>query len=162
MILCVLFSCPLVGWSLNLSFLGVSACLPTDTNRKPHFSVPRVLAPSFPQVPRPYYFLGFQGVTGPHTVDGRNPEPPKKPWNDDFSVNINQQWLPMVSMVRTDFVHPQGSWAREPPSVVQDRHPPRGQAEVLRVSSVPEARLRLRPGTSADRSGTRASDPGSA
>ena len=32
-----------------------------------------------------------------HIVDGRNPAPPKKPWNDDSLVNTNQQWFPMVS-----------------------------------------------------------------
>ena len=31
------------------------------------------------------------------TVDGRNPAPPKKPWNDDSPVNTNKQWFPMVS-----------------------------------------------------------------
>ena len=36
-------------------------------------------------------------MSGVHTVDGRNPTPPKKPWNDDSPVNTNKQWLPMVS-----------------------------------------------------------------
>ena len=31
-----------------------------------------------------------------HTVDGRNPAPPKKPWDDDSSVNTNKHWFPMV------------------------------------------------------------------
>ena len=31
------------------------------------------------------------------TVDGRNPAPPKNPWNDDSSVNTNKQWLPLLS-----------------------------------------------------------------
>ena len=37
------------------------------------------------------------GMTPVHhvqTVDGRNPAPPKKPWNDDSNVNTNEQWLP--------------------------------------------------------------------
>ena len=36
-------------------------------------------------------------MLGLHTVDGRNPAPPKKPWNDDSPVNTNTQWFPMVS-----------------------------------------------------------------
>ena len=31
------------------------------------------------------------------TVDGRNPAPPQKPWNDDSSANTNNQGFPMVS-----------------------------------------------------------------
>ena len=31
------------------------------------------------------------------TVDGRNPAPPKKPWNDESNVNTNKQWFPMIS-----------------------------------------------------------------
>ena len=31
-----------------------------------------------------------------HTVDGRNPAPPKNPWIDDSPVNTNK-WFPMVS-----------------------------------------------------------------
>ena len=30
------------------------------------------------------------------TVDGRNPAPPKKPWNDDSPVNTNKQRFPLV------------------------------------------------------------------
>ena len=30
-------------------------------------------------------------------MEGRNPAPPKKPWNDDSPVNTNNQWFPMVS-----------------------------------------------------------------
>ena len=30
-------------------------------------------------------------------MDGRNPEPPKKPWGDASPVNTNKQWFPMVS-----------------------------------------------------------------
>ena len=33
-----------------------------------------------------------------HTVDGRNPAPPKKPWNRDSPVNTNKQLFPMVSI----------------------------------------------------------------
>ena len=33
-----------------------------------------------------------------HTVDGRNPAPPKKPGNDYSLVNTNKQWLPMASI----------------------------------------------------------------
>ena len=40
-----------------------------------------------------------------HTVDGRNPAPPQKPWNNNFLNNINKK--PMVSngfnLVRRDF-----------------------------------------------------------
>ena len=39
------------------------------------------------------------------TVDGRNPAPPKKPWNDDSHVNDDKQWFPMVS-----------SWCRSLPT----------------------------------------------
>ena len=31
------------------------------------------------------------------TVDGRNPAPPKKPWNDDSLENTNKQGFPIVS-----------------------------------------------------------------
>ena len=49
-------------------------------------------------------FRGFRF----HTVDGRNPAPPKKRWNDDSPVNINKQWICMVSKwCELDFVHPQ-------------------------------------------------------
>ena len=37
------------------------------------------------------------GTGSEHTVDGRNPAPPKKPWNDDSLVNANKQWFPMAS-----------------------------------------------------------------
>ena len=30
-------------------------------------------------------------------MDGRNPAPPKKPWNDDSPVNANEQWFATVS-----------------------------------------------------------------
>ena len=30
-------------------------------------------------------------------MDGRNPAPPKDPWNDDSLVDANQQWFAMVS-----------------------------------------------------------------
>ena len=53
---------------------------------------------------RPFHFFGPQGrgfsvrvMLEGHTVDGRNPAPPEKPWNDDSPVNTNKQWLPMVS-----------------------------------------------------------------
>ena len=32
-----------------------------------------------------------------HTVDGRNPAPPKKPWNDDSPVNTHKHWFFVVS-----------------------------------------------------------------
>ena len=57
------------------------------------------------------------------TVDGRNPAPPKKPWNDDSLVNDNQQWFPMVlKWCEMDFVHPQYGqkaelWLRRPSPV---------------------------------------------
>ena len=41
-------------------------------------------------------------------MDGRNPAPPKKPWNDDSPLNTNKQWLLIgFNVVRTDFIHPQ-------------------------------------------------------
>ena len=43
----------------------------------------------------------------PHTVDRRNPAPPKKPWNDDSPVNTNKQWFSHDFKVVQDFVHPQ-------------------------------------------------------
>ena len=51
-------------------------------------SYPSVYLPDFPS---------FPASVNVHTVDGRNPAPPKKPWNDDSLVNTNQQWFPMVS-----------------------------------------------------------------
>ena len=48
---------------------------------------------------RPYYF-------------GRNPAPPKNPWNDDSPVNPNKQWLPIISKwCETDFEDPSTVWA---------------------------------------------------
>ena len=43
--------------------------------------------------------IGHGFLSGPHrcTVDGRNPAPPKKPWNDESPVNANKQWFLMVS-----------------------------------------------------------------
>ena len=32
------------------------------------------------------------------TVDGRNPAPPQKAWNHGCHFNINEQWIPMISM----------------------------------------------------------------
>ena len=45
------------------------------------------------------FFIFASGSRGNHppTVDGRNPAPPKKPWNDDSPVKTNEQWFPMVS-----------------------------------------------------------------
>ena len=40
-------------------------------------------------------------------MNGRNPAPPKKPWNDDSPVNTNKQWFRMVSKWCRNFVHPQ-------------------------------------------------------
>ena len=34
--------------------------------------------------------LGDHGV--PHTMDGRNPAPPKELWNDDSPVNSNERY----------------------------------------------------------------------
>ena len=39
------------------------------------------------------------------TVDGQNPAPPKKPWDNDCPVHTNKQWFPMAFMVVQDFVH---------------------------------------------------------
>ena len=33
-----------------------------------------------------------QGLKG-HTLDGRNPAPPQKPWNDDSLISTNKQWF---------------------------------------------------------------------
>ena len=52
-------------------------------------------------------FLRRCRILSIHTVDGRNPASPEKPWNDGSPVNANKQWLPMVSQVVQDFVHPQ-------------------------------------------------------
>ena len=42
-----------------------------------------------------------------NTADGRNPAPPKKPWNDGSPVHTNQQRFRMVSnWCKMDFVHP--------------------------------------------------------
>ena len=43
------------------------------------------------------------------TVDGRNPAPPKKPWNDSIPLQNTNQWFPM-NLVRTAFasIHPSG------------------------------------------------------
>ena len=30
-------------------------------------------------------------------MDGQNPAPPRRPWNDHFPVNTSKYWLPMVS-----------------------------------------------------------------
>ena len=50
----------------------------------------------------------FMFLSHSHTVDGRNPAPPKKPWNDDPPANTNKQWFSMISKwCEMDFVHPQ-------------------------------------------------------
>ena len=43
-------------------------------------------------------------------MDGRNPAPPKKPWNDDSPLkNPNDKWLPMVSKwCRISSIHSRG------------------------------------------------------
>ena len=39
-----------------------------------------------------------------HTVDERNPAPPKNPWHVDSLVNTNKQWcLMFASVVRIGF-----------------------------------------------------------
>ena len=43
----------------------------------------------------------------PHTVDGRNPAPPRKSENDDSPVNTNKQMVSHGFKVVQDFVHPQ-------------------------------------------------------
>ena len=41
-------------------------------------------------------------------MDGQDPAPPKKPWNDDSAVNTNTCWFPMVlKWCEMDFGHPQ-------------------------------------------------------
>ena len=42
-----------------------------------------------------------------HTVDGRNPAPPKKPCNDDSPVNTNKLMVSHGFNMVEDFVHPQ-------------------------------------------------------
>ena len=44
----------------------------------------------------------FSGIP---TVDGRNPAPPNKPWNDSISVPTNNGFNQAFNMVRTEFVH---------------------------------------------------------
>ena len=47
-----------------------------------------------------WFFGEFIFAFGPmlrNTVDGRNPAPPKRPWNDGSAVNTNKQRFPMVS-----------------------------------------------------------------
>ena len=41
--------------------------------------------------------IPFYGVDNSHTVDGQNPAPLQKPWNDDYLVNTSKLWFPMVS-----------------------------------------------------------------
>ena len=46
-----------------------------------------------------------------YTVDGRNPPPPKKSWNDDSPVSTNQQWFRFVSnAIWVSSIH--SSWER--------------------------------------------------
>ena len=51
----------------------------------------------------------WEGAPLIHTVDGRNPAPPKKPCNDDSPVNTNKRYgfNHGFKVVRTDLVHPQ-------------------------------------------------------
>ena len=45
----------------------------------------------------------------PTTVDGRNPTPPEKHWNDDSPANTNLYWSPMVSKgCRISSIHSRG------------------------------------------------------
>ena len=54
-----------------------------------------------------------------NTVDGRNPAPPKKPWNDDSPVNTNNQWFPMVAKwSRISSTHSSGSFIPLPCSEI--------------------------------------------
>ena len=48
--------------------------------------------------------MGTHGGIGP-TTDGRNPAPPKKPWNVDSPVNTNKQWCQpwLLKWCETDF-----------------------------------------------------------
>ena len=61
-----------------------------------------------------------------HTVDGRNPAPPKKPRNDDSPVNTNKQWLPMVSKwCRISSIHSTGTPSLQKPPQPAGISPPR-------------------------------------
>ena len=55
------------------------------------------------------HFEGSNLARETHTVDGRNPAPPKKPWNDDSHVNTNKPWFQpwFQKWCDMDFVRPQ-------------------------------------------------------
>ena len=45
-----------------------------------------------------------------HRLDGRNPAPPKKPWNDDSPVSTNKQLFPILSeWCRISSIHSRAS-----------------------------------------------------
>ena len=57
-----------------------------------------------------WFFWWFNHLPGPSTVDGRNPAPPKEPWNDDSTVSTNKRVgfnHGFKVMREADFVHPQ-------------------------------------------------------
>ena len=104
------------AWGSVLSIAkGLSHCLEQSNTRTPRidcfgdgdmaeltyvFSFGSADPAAGKQKPR----LGFEwfiptssGRRGGPTVDGRNPAPPKKPWNADSPVSTNQPWFPMVS-----------------------------------------------------------------
>ena len=57
-----------------------------------------------------------------HTVDGRNPAPPKTPWNDDSPVNANEQWFATVSKwCRISSIHSMSDCAIQVLSPGQDQ-----------------------------------------
>ena len=71
-------------------------------------NVIRPLSKRFSSTPKPPRSkLEYAAKQMAHTVDGRNPAPPKNPWDDDFPVNTNKQWFPEVSTCELDFDHPQ-------------------------------------------------------
>ena len=45
----------------------------------------------------PFCCYHYQRHPERYTVDGQNPAPPKKPWNDDSPVNTIKAWFAMVS-----------------------------------------------------------------
>ena len=49
--------------------------------------------------------MAYEGLQA--TVDGRNPTPQKKRWNDDSSVNTNNEMASHGFQVMQNFVHPQ-------------------------------------------------------
>ena len=56
-------------------------------------------------------------------MDGRNPAPPKKPWNNDSLANSNKQWLPIVSNTNKEWFPMVSKWCRISSIHSMIRHP---------------------------------------